>query len=66
MFNEVDMWKEFKENIPNFLDTSLRSNSLLEQMNTTQDKSDYLWYTFRYLMYLRFLSSFHNKIESEW
>ncbi|KAB2085479.1 hypothetical protein ES319_A05G400900v1 [Gossypium barbadense] len=42
MFNEVDMWKEFKEDIPNFLDTSLRSNSLLEHMNTTQDKSDYL------------------------
>ncbi|TYI31087.1 hypothetical protein ES332_A05G429500v1 [Gossypium tomentosum] len=48
MFNEVDMWKEFKEDIPNFLDTSLPSNSLLEHMNTTQDKSDYLWYTFSF------------------
>nr|KYP61873.1 Beta-galactosidase 3 [Cajanus cajan] len=46
-FSSVDDWKQFQDVIPNFDDTSLRSNSLLEQMNTTKDKSDYLWYTLR-------------------
>ncbi|OMP01166.1 Glycoside hydrolase, family 35 [Corchorus olitorius] len=48
MFNAVDNWKEFRDVIPNFLDTTLQSNTLLEQMNTTKDTSDYLWYTFRF------------------
>ncbi|GMI86698.1 MUCILAGE-MODIFIED 2, beta-galactosidase 6 [Hibiscus trionum] len=48
VFDAVDSWKEFKEDIPSFLDTSLQSNSLLEQMNTTKDVSDYLWYTFSF------------------
>lgn len=46
-FSSVDDWKQFQDVIPNFDDTSLRSDSLLEQMNTTKDKSDYLWYTLR-------------------
>ncbi|KAK2656361.1 hypothetical protein Ddye_009413 [Dipteronia dyeriana] len=44
-FSAIDGWEEFKDDIPNFLDTSLKSNTLLEHMNTTKDKSDYLWYT---------------------
>ncbi|KAH6759196.1 beta-galactosidase 16 [Perilla frutescens var. frutescens] len=43
-----EMWQEFDEVIPVFDDTSLRSDSLLEQMNTTKDASDYLWYTASY------------------
>ncbi|KAL8482213.1 hypothetical protein ACS0TY_028386 [Phlomoides rotata] len=49
-----EMWQEFSEVIPAFDDTSLRSNSLLEQMNTTKDTSDYLWYT----------ASYHQSAES--
>ncbi|KAI9165149.1 hypothetical protein LWI28_008663 [Acer negundo] len=44
-FTAIVGWEEFKDDIPNFLDTSLKSNTLLEHMNTTKDKSDYLWYT---------------------
>ncbi|XP_059656330.1 beta-galactosidase 6 isoform X2 [Cornus florida] len=44
-FDSEDGWEEFKDVIPNFSDTSLKSNSLLEHMNTTKDESDYLWYT---------------------
>ncbi|GAU19557.1 hypothetical protein TSUD_303700 [Trifolium subterraneum] len=47
-FSSVDDWEQFQDIIPNFDDTSLRSNSLLEQMNTTKDISDYLWYTLRF------------------
>ncbi|KAE8707220.1 Beta-galactosidase 16 [Hibiscus syriacus] len=48
VFDAVSSWTEWKEEIPNFLDTSLQSDSLLEQMNTTKDVSDYLWYTFSF------------------
>ncbi|KAG5067173.1 hypothetical protein JHK86_010904 [Glycine max] len=44
-FSSLDDWKQFQDVIPYFDNTSLRSDSLLEQMNTTKDKSDYLWYT---------------------
>lgn len=47
-FDAVDRWEEYKDAIPNFLDTSLKSNMILEHMNMTKDESDYLWYTFRY------------------
>ncbi|KAL5753468.1 hypothetical protein ACOSP7_023646 [Xanthoceras sorbifolium] len=47
-FNGTDRWEEHRDDIPNFLDTSLKSNTLLEHMNTTKDKSDYLWYTFSF------------------
>ncbi|XP_057795713.1 beta-galactosidase 16-like isoform X3 [Salvia miltiorrhiza] len=43
-----ERWQEFDEAIPSFSDTLLRSDSLLEQMNTTKDASDYLWYTASY------------------
>ncbi|KAH1255332.1 Beta-galactosidase 3 [Glycine max] len=46
-FSSLDDWKQFQDVIPYFDNTSLRSDSLLEQMNTTKDKSDYLWYTLR-------------------
>ncbi|KAG6388654.1 hypothetical protein SASPL_150086 [Salvia splendens] len=46
--NSPEIWQEFDEVIPSFNDTSLRSDSLLEQMNTTKDVSDYLWYTTSY------------------
>ncbi|GFY85422.1 glycosyl hydrolase family 35 protein [Actinidia rufa] len=44
----AERWEEFKEVVPNFDETSLRANTLLEQMNTTKDASDYLWYTLRF------------------
>ncbi|KAF5467938.1 hypothetical protein F2P56_012142 [Juglans regia] len=47
-FDSPDIWEEYKEAIPNFDDTSLTTNILLEQMSTTKDTSDYLWYTFRF------------------
>ncbi|XP_057490523.1 beta-galactosidase 16 isoform X1 [Actinidia eriantha] len=47
-FGSAERWEEFKEVVPNFDETSLRANTLLEQMNTTKDASDYLWYTLRF------------------
>lgn len=46
-FDSNARWEEWKEAIPNFDKTWLRANMLLEQMNTTKDESDYLWYTVR-------------------
>ncbi|XP_042025331.1 beta-galactosidase 16-like [Salvia splendens] len=43
-----EMWEEVDEAIAAFGNTSWKSNSLLEQMNTTKDTSDYLWYTASY------------------
>ncbi|KAA8547039.1 hypothetical protein F0562_003468 [Nyssa sinensis] len=48
MFDSEERWEEFTDVIPNFSDANLKSNSLLEHMNTTKDQSDYLWYTFRF------------------
>ncbi|KAJ4951079.1 hypothetical protein NE237_027911 [Protea cynaroides] len=45
IFNSAEQWKEFHDVIPNFEETSLKENKLLEHMTTTKDKSDYLWYT---------------------
>ncbi|CAL5384877.1 unnamed protein product [Camellia sinensis] len=47
-FDSAERWETFKEVVPKFEETSLRSKALLEQMNTTKDASDYLWYTFRF------------------
>ncbi|XP_022720179.1 beta-galactosidase 16-like [Durio zibethinus] len=47
-FNDFEMWEEFRDIIPTLAETSLRSDKLLEHMNTTKDMSDYLWYTFSY------------------
>ncbi|KAI8535517.1 hypothetical protein RHMOL_Rhmol10G0180200 [Rhododendron molle] len=44
MFDSVDGWQEFKDVIPNFSDTSIKSNILLEHMNMTKAESDYLWF----------------------
>ncbi|XP_057985240.1 beta-galactosidase 6 isoform X1 [Hevea brasiliensis] len=46
--NGVDKWEKYTDVIPNYLDTAIRSKTLLEHMNTTKDKSDYLWYTFSF------------------
>ncbi|KAK7399349.1 hypothetical protein VNO78_10531 [Psophocarpus tetragonolobus] len=48
IFSSADKWEQFQDVIPNFDRTSLISNSLLEHMNVTKDKSDYLWYTLRF------------------
>ncbi|KAE8100698.1 hypothetical protein FH972_018566 [Carpinus fangiana] len=47
-FDLPNIWEEYKEAIPNFNETSLRENVLLEQTNTTKDTTDYLWYTFSF------------------
>ncbi|KAJ9564907.1 hypothetical protein OSB04_000873 [Centaurea solstitialis] len=47
MFNSTQQWEEFHEVVPQFDNTTLRSDGLLEQLNTTKDTSDYLWYTTR-------------------
>ncbi|KAF3447014.1 hypothetical protein FNV43_RR12194 [Rhamnella rubrinervis] len=47
-FDSTSKWEEYKESIPTYDKTSLRQNILLEQMSTTKDKSDYLWYTLRF------------------
>ncbi|GAB4862093.1 Beta-galactosidase 16 [Ancistrocladus abbreviatus] len=47
-FNSVENWKEFREAIPSFEDTSTTSNILLDQISTTKDASDYLWYAFSF------------------
>ncbi|MED6196943.1 Beta-galactosidase 16 [Stylosanthes scabra] len=47
-FNTAEKWKVYAEAIPNFDDTTLRENKLLDQISTVKDTSDYLWYTFRF------------------
>ncbi|KAJ9167194.1 hypothetical protein P3X46_021862 [Hevea brasiliensis] len=48
LLDGAQTWEEFHEAIVNFDDTSIKSETLLEQMSTTKDASDYLWYTFRF------------------
>ena len=47
VFSSATKWEAFNDQIPNFADTSLKANALLEHMNVTKDASDYLWYTLR-------------------
>ncbi|KAL2339755.1 hypothetical protein Fmac_007695 [Flemingia macrophylla] len=47
-FNTVEKWKVYKEVIPSFDDISARANTLLDQISTAKDTSDYMWYTFRF------------------
>ncbi|XP_047165033.1 beta-galactosidase 6-like [Vigna umbellata] len=47
-FSSAEKWEQFQDVIPNFDQISLISNTLLEQMNVTKHKSDYLWYTLRF------------------
>nr|GMD76046.1 beta-galactosidase 16-like [Ipomoea batatas] len=44
-FDSAEQWEEFKEQVVEFDDTTIRADKLLEHMNTTKDVSDYLWYT---------------------
>ncbi|KAH0777747.1 hypothetical protein KY290_009158 [Solanum tuberosum] len=44
-FDRAEKWEQFHEVIPRFDATTVRSQTLLEQTNTTKDVSDYLWYT---------------------
>ncbi|TKY74250.1 Beta-galactosidase 16 [Spatholobus suberectus] len=46
-FNSAEKWKVYKEAIPSFDDTSLKADTLLDQISTAKDTSDYMWYTFR-------------------
>ncbi|KAI4330101.1 hypothetical protein MLD38_028408 [Melastoma candidum] len=45
---DTAQWEEFAEPTPNYCESLLRSDVLLEQTNTTKDISDYLWYTFSF------------------
>lgn len=47
-FEAEDKWEAYRDLVLNYLNSSLRANKLLEHMNTTKDKSDYLWYTFSF------------------
>lgn len=47
VLSSADMWKEYKEVVRNFDDTSLKAETILEHTSTTKDASDYLWYTLR-------------------
>ncbi|KAK7846733.1 beta-galactosidase 6 [Quercus suber] len=48
----VSSWEEWRDVIVNFGDASLKSTELLERTNTTKAKSDYLWYTLRFVVTL--------------
>ncbi|KAK9735545.1 hypothetical protein RND81_04G211700 [Saponaria officinalis] len=38
-------WETYHDILPTFSDASFKADALLEHMNVTKDKSDYLWYT---------------------
>nr|KYP34212.1 Beta-galactosidase 16 [Cajanus cajan] len=44
-FNSAEKWKVHIDAIPNYVDTSLRENKVLDHFSITKDTSDYLWYT---------------------
>ncbi|XP_027368337.1 beta-galactosidase 16-like [Abrus precatorius] len=46
-FSSSEKWKVYNEAIPNYDDTSLRENKILDQISSAKDTSDYLWYTYR-------------------
>ncbi|XP_048232566.1 beta-galactosidase 6 isoform X2 [Ricinus communis] len=45
---KLNTWEKYIDVIPNYSDSTIKSDTLLEHMNTTKDKSDYLWYTFSF------------------
>ncbi|KAL6217090.1 hypothetical protein ACLB2K_010307 [Fragaria x ananassa] len=47
-FDSHQNWQEYNEPIPTYDNTSLRQNIIVDQMRTTNDLSDYLWYTFSF------------------
>ncbi|CAL8154372.1 unnamed protein product [Prunus armeniaca] len=48
IFDSMERWQGYTDLIPNYENTSLHSDTLLEHMNVTKDVSDYLWYTLRF------------------
>lgn len=49
--NNLNKWKAFWDGIPNFDQASYKAKGLLEQLSTTKDNTDYLWYTVSYDSY---------------
>ncbi|KAK7275617.1 hypothetical protein RIF29_16737 [Crotalaria pallida] len=47
--NSTEKWKVYEEAIPNYDNTSIKANTLLDQISTAKDTSDYLWYTYSFL-----------------
>ncbi|KAG1328083.1 Beta-galactosidase 7 [Cocos nucifera] len=47
-FNNAKKWRAFTDGVPNVHNASFTEIELLEQMSTTKDVTDYLWYTFSY------------------
>jgi hypothetical protein len=48
-FNDVNSWKAFNEPIPQDVSKAMcTGNQLFEQLSTTKDETDYLWYIIRY------------------
>ncbi|XP_077213409.1 beta-galactosidase 6-like [Tasmannia lanceolata] len=48
MFNLSERWLNFMDGIPKFGKTTIKANTLLDQINITKDVSDYLWYISSY------------------
>ncbi|WOL16069.1 beta-galactosidase 7 isoform X1 [Canna indica] len=46
--NQNQQWRAFAEEVPSTKQNSLVAEGLLEQMSTTKDVTDYLWYTISY------------------
>jgi len=46
-FDSADAWGAFMDGVPNIDHAPLKDNRLLEQIRTTKDETDYLWYTVR-------------------
>ncbi|GAB2240461.1 hypothetical protein Droror1_Dr00020979 [Drosera rotundifolia] len=55
-FNTNQQWGQFREPVRSYNETSVRTNNLLDQIGTSKDASDYLWYT---------LSFEHNSADTE-
>lgn len=43
----AERWKVFSEEIASIRNAEFTTNQLLEQMSTTKDATDYLWYSVR-------------------
>ncbi|KAL9233365.1 hypothetical protein vseg_008379 [Gypsophila vaccaria] len=46
--SSAEKWGTYHDILPTFSNTSFEADALLEHMNVTKDKSDYLWYTVRF------------------
>ncbi|KAJ8762913.1 hypothetical protein K2173_023042 [Erythroxylum novogranatense] len=47
-YNSIKKWRQYQEGVVEFEKTSLRAKMLLDHTSATKDRSDYLWYTFRF------------------